>query len=459
MEQIYFGFVGAAFLLAAANWRAGIYACVLFEVLRDPIRKLTEDQSVMITVAPGLIWLGVFLGVLNAHQNELLSGLRNYPKLRTAVQLLILALVPGAIISLVIYPGGYKLVALGGLSYLAPLMGLAIGYMFARHEREVERLLSFYSILNAVVLVGGLLEYYGSTLPALGGIKMNWLRYHGDYTVNLIAGFYRSPDIMGLHAAHVIMFSSVLVMRRKGPEKLVWGGLASWGALCLLLAGRRKMMALPIAFFAAYLLLSLWRRSHTATRVTTMLGLAGLVVAVVLFSARQLDVSNEYEQYASTLVTQGSQRTQEIVGGSILGTIIQSGLMGDGLGTATQGSQYAAVKVQRHGWQEDGASRLFKEVGLFGVVFVGLAGNLFIQSLMRAMKAVPRGSTVLDLQLCLIAMLVANAACFIASHQQYSGDAMMSLFVVLLSGIVLGSPRMLAATRQALMRLQRSHEA
>ena len=442
MEIIFYGLVAGAFFLAIANWRVGLYACILFDALRDPVRKLSAAQPVAITVAVTVIWVGVFIGVSNSHRAELLWAIRrHYPKLRAGLQCLVAALAPGAAISVALYSRGYMLAAIGGISYLAPLMALAIGFTFPRKDEDVRRLFSFYTVLNSLLMTGVLLQYGGSDMPGLGGISMDWTRGMHGYRVNLIAGFYRSPDILGLHAAHVAVFSAVLALRSKGPGRIGWSTVAVWGATCLLLAGRRKMIAIPLIFVAFYLLLGLWRGSRTMRNARIMVAIAALVTAVMLGLVIEAGVSTEYTQYASTLGTQGGTRSKELVAGSIAWTLRQSGVLGDGLGSATQGRYYAGVRTTRRGWQEDGASRLFKELGLVGVLLVGIAAVLFAQALIRAVKLTPPWHSVADRQLCLLSLVLANLCCFIASHQVYSGDPASSLFVVLLLGMVFGLPR------------------
>ena len=442
METIYYALVAVAFFLAISNWRAGLYACVLFDGLRDPIRKLCADQPIAITIAVAVIWLGVFIGLLNAHRAELVRGVRHqYPKVGIGIQCLVVALIPGFAFSLVFYQRGYLLAMIGSISYLAPLLGLAIGFVFPRTEKDVERLLAFYSVVNSVLLTGAVLEYSGSDMPGLGGMSMDWIRHMPGIQVNLISGFYRSPDVLGLHAAHLIMFSAILATRAKGPGRIGWSTLAVWGGMCLLLAGRRKSIAIPFIFVAVYLLLSFWRASRMPRGANILVMLAALVTAATLGLVREVEISTEYTDYASTLVTRGSTRSKEIVVGSVLSTLQQSGIFGDGLGTATQGSHYAGVKVSRHGWQEDGASRLLKELGLIGVLFMAIAVVLFAQALVRAVRLIPAWHSVADLQLCLLSVVVANGACFIAAHQLYSGDPCASLLVLALLGMVFGAPR------------------
>ena len=442
METIYYALVAVVFFLAIGNWRAGLYACIVLDVLRDPVRKLCTDEPVAVTIAAAFVWFGVFIGVINAHRAELLHSLRwGYPNIRKALVCLVVALIPGFAISLAFYDRGYVLAVIGSVSYLAPLMGLAIGFAFPRTRRDTEHLLAFYTVLNSILLIGAPLEYSGSDMPGLGGISMDWIRQMHGLHVDLIAGFCRSPDILGLHAAHVVVFSAILALRAKGPGRIGWSTLATWGGICLLLAGRRKSMAVPFIFVSSYLLLSLWRSSRLRFKAGLLAALVSLVTAATLALTREAEISTVYTDYASTLVTRGGTRSKEIVVGSIVGTLRQSGLLGDGLGTATQGSHYAGVTLQRRAWQEDGASRVFKELGVPGLLFIGLAAVLFGQALFGALKIVPAWHTVGDLQICLLSVVVANVACFIASHQIYSGDPCNSLLVVAMLGMVFGVVR------------------
>ena len=81
---------------------------------------------------------------------------------------------------------------------------------------------------------------------------------------------------------------------------------------------------------------------------------------------------------------------------------------------------------------------MFKELGLAGVLFVGVAAILCAQALAGALNVMPAAHPAADLQLCLLCVVLGNAACFVASHQIYSGDPASSLFVVSLLWMVFG---------------------
>jgi hypothetical protein len=443
LEGIFLGTVAVLTLVAVGNWRVGLFAAILIDVLRDPVRKLSDSHSVLITVGGTLIWGGVLLGAFNAHGAEITSMFRRFRHLGTALQCLLLALVPGVLLSLVLYVGGYKLVLIGLISYLGPLIGIAVGFLVPVRERDMYRVFQFYSLVNAVALVGTVLEASGMEHPVLGGIDMDWIRQHSGLNVELIAGIYRSPDIMGLHAAHVTVFSMMLAERARGPKRLGWIGLAVWGLQSVLLSGRRKMVGIPLVFIASYLALGMWRGSRRAGRLASLVAMAafaGATALVVFQTDGDRVASNEYTQYAGTLFTEGGGRAQELVVGSIIATLYQSGILGSGIGSVTQGSHYVAVDRNK-AWQEDGVSRLFKELGVPGVLLILTFMWLLWRTVLDALKLIPAQHPLALQQVGVLSIVVANAASFTISHQQYSGDPGSAILAVMMLGMVLGMPR------------------
>lgn len=445
MVEIYYLAIAIAVLISLVSWRAGLYLAVLFDVVRDPVRKLSDDHSVFITVAAAAIWGAVFLGLLFSDMSLIRLSLSRYPSLRRGITWLVMAVIPGALISTALYHGGYKLAIIGGISFIAPLLGIAIGFSFPKTEVDLKRILSFYVIVNSVTLIGTILEWKKYNFPGLGGIDMEWIRHHGHLQVELIAGFYRSPDIMGLHAAHVIVFCAVLAMQSKDLAKLGWSALGVWAAFCLLLSGRRKMIGIPLIFVASFILISFLRGSRGASKLGGVITILAVLGVVFVFSSEEVQSTQEYQEFATTLITRGVERSNEVVLGSVFETLRQSGILGSGLGSATQGSHYVKMGRRPKAWQEDGVSRCFKELGVIGVVFLFFAIFNFLQTVVRSLKIIPPTHSTQQFQIGLLAVVLGNMASFAISHQQYSGDPVNALMVLFLLGTVLGMPRLYAA--------------
>lgn len=438
LESIWYVFVAVVCLVSVSNWRAGVFAIIVLDVLRDPIRKMESGNPVWITVSVNAVWAAVFVGA--ASNNKALRRLLyERPRLRAVLHLLFISLTPGAMLSVFFYNQGWLIAAVGAISYIAPLIGIPIGFAFAANPQSVFRLLKFYCVVNSLALGTVFLEYYGVKHEVLGGMNMEWIRHQHGYVVNLIAGVYRSPDVMGLHAAFVASFIGILLISRSQSFRLAWIGVAVFAGLCLLISGRRKMIGIPFAFAAAVLILSSFRRSGSASRMRVSVSIVLLIAAAVLFGSRELEVGVEYVDYASTLFTQGAARANDLIGGSVISTLAQSGVLGKGLGTATQGRYHVSGNTGRS-WQEDGISRLFAELGIPGLFFVAAAVFVFLGQLSRVWHDVLSPSEAERLMVGMLAFVFANLASFAISHQVYTGDPCSALFVSFALGVVFSCP-------------------
>ncbi|CAK9009170.1 Alpha-D-kanosaminyltransferase (2'-deamino-2'-hydroxyneamine 1-alpha-D-kanosaminyltransferase) (Glycosyltransferase KanE) (Kanamycin biosynthesis protein E), partial [Durusdinium trenchii] len=424
MDILYFAVITGSCIIAATNWRWGLYAGILVDVLRDPARKLSDDQSVLYTFAGAAVWGIVIARALVEAQPELLNLFRRYPRLRTATTCISLAIIPAGLLSILLYDRGYVLATIGAVSYIVPLLAIAVGFVFARTLAATYHVLAFYAIVNAVTLVSVPLEYFDAPVPGLGGINFDWIRYQGTTTVDLIAGWYRSPDIMGLHAAHVMMFAAMLAVRARGMTRFSWTTVFFWAGVCLLLSGRRKMIGIPLVFLAASLFLSLLRGVPYMKRSATILCMLASIGAIAAGLISQGSEAQKYTDYASTIFTESHDRVNTMVIGAAISTLRHAGILGGGLGLATQGRHYANIRTSRafSGWQEDGLSKILLEFGVPGLILLIVAGCAFISAMHSAIKLVPPRSRVQQLQIGLTSIVLADAASFLISHQQFSGD-------------------------------------
>lgn len=245
---------------------------------------------------------------------------------------------------------------------------------------------------------------------------------------------------MGIHAAHVCMFSAMLAMKPRTYSRWFWIGLAGWAAVCLLLGGRRKSIGMPLVFVVSYYLIGVYRRVFDSTRLAQLATVGALVGCVAYMVTREADISDGHLDYASTLLTEGGHRTNEIIAGSVFSTLRTSGVLGAGLGTTTQGRQHVMKQGAPRAWQEDGGSRLFMELGVFGVVFVAFAFIAFGQAAVAAIRSIPARHPLQLLQIGVAAVVLANLASFLISHQQYSGDPAFGMMVCMLVGFVMSCP-------------------
>jgi hypothetical protein len=159
--------------------------------------------------------------------------------------------------------------------------------------------------------------------------------------------------------------------------------------------------------------------------------MAGLVLFFVVHKIGQDEGGSVYTRGTATTSSEVFGRLE----GGFFGTIEQSGIMGGGLGTATQGAYHVlnASGLEKQGWQEGGLGKLTMELGLpglFGAVFFGLV----LLSLMLKISGHPDvpGSSQL-IRAILFGVVVANVVEFFVSAQAYS-DAVLTLMTAFFVG-------------------------
>jgi len=444
-ELIFLAAVAVSSLVALGNWRSSLYLIVLLDVLRDPVRKIASGHSLLITLSATLVWGAALVGSMST-DHSLKRLLQDVPRLRNTIQLFTLALLPGFIIAVLSGADGYKVGFIGVMTYIGPMFGIILGYGFARTPNTVLKLLKFYTIVNAIALLGTLLEYSGIEHAVLGGMPgTEWIRHRPGYIVNLISGVYRSPDVMGLHAAFVATFSMILLANRDRGSKFIWVLTAILATYCVILCGRRKMMGIPIAAFTTIQFFSYkYRSAGSGKMMVGLFAVIGVVLVSVLLIPRGI-IDPEYANYATTTVTEARERLQSGLVNATVKTFRQSGILGAGLGSATQGRYYVSSTKWRSGqagWQEDGISRLLVELGLPGVILMATALGSIITITLALMRTSVAGSSAHSLQIAMLGFVVANIASFMVSHQIYTGDPNAVLFVTFTLGVAWSCARM-----------------
>ncbi|MEO1617957.1 MAG: hypothetical protein AAFV88_19035 [Planctomycetota bacterium] len=445
MEIFFYILVGIGSLVAITDWRAGLMIAIVLDCFRDPVRKLSDGEPTLLTYCVCAIWGAAAVNVMFGGDRGLRQIRQRFPWIERAVILYIAGLLPGAALSLALYQNGVLLAGLGFVSYAAPLLGLVLGAVLATQLMTLKKLLQIYVLVNSVMLIGSVAEWLQWDWPALGGLEgFEWIRHMPGVIVRLISGFFRSPDIAGFHAANVLMVSTILLMNRGDKPGMVrsinplWMSTAVWSVVPLMLCGRRKMLIMPVIFVVAYLLYLQVAAKQSIVRMVGYLCLLLAIGAIPLALYRDEEGFEDHQTYYATTISDVAPRLKENVAGGVLGTVKQSGVMGSGLGVATQGAQHFAIEARRDVWQEDGISRLFKELGIPGVVLILSAMIVLFRNCARQVRQ-HSFLPLIEIQAFTFALLLANFASFVASHQHFSGDPANALWALLFAGLFIGT--------------------
>lgn len=445
---IYLSFLAAACAYAVGNWREGWLLVIVCGAAQDPVRKLTPNVPVGISFAV----VGLFGVIVFAARRELREEVRDFvrrfPRLYRAMFAFIITLCIAAFNGLFTYGfDKWKVPVLSFMTYVAPLLAILFGYTWLQREEMLYRFFRVYAVVTSIALIGTPLEYLrvDSSMLGMVGIEGDFIRHLPGIQIRLLSGLYRSPDIMAWHAATLAAIGIAMALRH-GLDKQapLWWGAAGWGFFNCMIAGRRKAIYYVLVFVAVFL----WRylKRVKSAQLFAILGV-GLVIGLVV---RGIAGGDNTGVYARTAIASQEEITSRIEGG-VMETFRQFGLLGAGLGTATQGVRHLLGTDTNIGWQEGGFGKLAMEVGLPGILaLLGIAAILV--KLLLTLTRIPdvEGSSQF-LRVMLFALVIANGASFVASAQAYS-DAVLSLMAGFFAGCLFASATLderLAAARGA----------
>lgn len=425
----FFALLGLVTLVALSDWRRAWLLLLVVATIQDPVRKVTPGTPVWISFAI----IGVYAAILFMHQDQFRGALSDFSQrfasIWGAFGFVALALAIAAVNGLMTFGlSGWKAPILSLFTYVAPIPAVILGYAFLDREERLFSALRLYVGITSVALVGSLLEYLRMDWRTLGLVAQpgDYIRHLPGIQIRMISGFYRGPDVMATHAAMVTAIAIAMVVR-SGVSRMawIWLTLAGWGFFNCMISGRRKAIYFVVVF-AAVFLWSYFRRLNVAQFVAILV--AGLVIFYVVRNISQNERTSAYAKGAIATRLEFAGRIE----GGVIGTLKQTGVLGEGLGTATQGV-YHVVSNRETGWQEGGLGKLARELGVHGLAALALLGAMTF-STMRRISVFPDEPASSQLaRVTLFGLVMAHVANFVASAQVYS-DAYVTLLAAFFAG-------------------------
>lgn len=438
-------------LRAFVGWRKGILLMIVLAAVQDPLRKLVPGTPGWLVLATAPVFVVAICASAMRTRSWWIEFRQHFPLIGKSLRMLVVLSLPAAIISATYGTGSWMLTILGAFSYSIIFFGMIAGYHFSRSLPELRKLLGVYCVVHGFMLVGGILEAFGylSGWKTIGteALGYEWIRWGTGYTVDMIAGFYRSADVMGWHAAAVSMLCLVLAMTSKGRRRQFWLLSSAIAIAALLLCGRRKMVyMLPV--FLLSLAWIYWQAGRSG-KVVAMLGLVLIpAMSVWLMGDKVLgEQSANIRYYRGEGISESVFDRFETHGfSSLVETYRQSGFFGEGLGTATPGSHHLKVARPRV-WQESTTSRILVELGVPGAIgFLATMIAILLCLWREAIRQLRERSLQGQYAAGLLAFFLANMGSLTVSGQILA-DPFIAAFLGFLVGLTLSVSRL--ATPQA----------
>jgi hypothetical protein len=314
-------------------------------------------------------------------------------------------------------------------------MSIFVGCWFVRGQHDLYKLLSFYCIAASFILVGAWVEYfdlpYGGIMIGTSALDMNWIRYGDGFIVDLIAGFFRSPDVMGWHAASVSIFSMILLVTANPKNRWIWVLVCVFALATLIICGRRKMIYIvPLFMFVNFVVIMLSGRSGKLSSVAQFVL---PVIASIFIAGGILGQQNEYALHAFGTADQATEQFKDQSFAGAVETLRQVGFFGAGLGFATPGAQNIPA-ARPSMWQESGTSRVLAELGVLGTLGLLLfLITLVRKSLVLVRKEVRTSSSSSWFVLGMFSFFISNLGSLVVS-----GQILADPFIAFMIGFSIG---------------------
>jgi hypothetical protein len=418
---------------------------ILLAAIQDPLRKLVPETPGWLALVTVPVFAAALLCCFLRVPKWWSAFRLGYPSIARSMLVLALLCVPAAIIVLTYGPGGWQLALIGGFSYAVIFLAIIAGFHYPRHLADMRKLLGWYCIVHGIALSGALLEYlhWFPEWDAIGSRALGflWVRRHAGYAVDMIAGFYRSADVMGWHAAAVAMISLILAATARGRRRWGWGLVGTLALVALLLCGRRKMVYMvPVFLFA---LAWIYWQAGRSGKFLPILGLLLLPLGAAWLVGDKLREESSNIRYYSESSSEALERLEVHGFSSLVATYRQTGFFGAGLGVATPGSGH--IDVERpHAWQESGTSRVLVELGVPGATGMFMVMAAIVLGLWRVtLRQLNARTPAAPYAVGLLAFFLANVGSLVVSGQILA-DPFIAAFLGFLVGMNLSVARIKA---------------
>lgn len=423
-------------VVALVDWRRGWLLAVLCGVLQDPARKLTAGMPVEMTMSIIVVYIVVLFSAKATLQDHAHTFSNRFSIIKMSALVVLVCMFVAAMNGLSTFGlANWKAPALAAFIYCAPIPAVLLGFTYLQREEQMYGFFRFYAVITSAAMTGTVLEYFNVSWRALGTVALaegNY-RFLPGLSIRMLSGFYRAPDIMGWHAATLAIIGLAMTVRaRKLRAAWPWMLVTAWGFLNCLISGRRKAVYMVIVFAMAFLLR--YARRLTATQLTAIV-LAAMALFTVVVKLGQDEAASVYTRSSKTTTEEIMTRLE----GGMIETIRQFGIMGGGLGTATQGVYHIVTfPPGQLGWQEGGLAKLTMELGLPGLIAVAFFASAVLSFMLRASKHPDVPGSSQFLRAALFGIVIADVIEFFVSAQAYS-DAVLTLLSAFFLGCFFAS--------------------
>ena len=446
--------------LCLRNLPHGLLMCLLFGFLQDPIRKMTPNQPIALTMLVGVFVAVTYLGAKMQGRLFPLRAIHEWDKsLKKPLTLFIFIVLTQCVVAYA-HTDSIILPIIGLVAYLTPLPAGMLAYSYAANGHNIEKFLRYYLVFAVVMVSGIYLSFLGFDWELLKTVGEPLLVYTANHIVTLPSGFFRAPEIAAWHAGAACCF--VIILAFSSPSrtfKIAAPFLAVFLIGAVFMTGRRKMLVEVALFIPLFLLFISYFQRRGLKLVVAVVMIS--IVAITTLSATGVFKDLTDSPSGTYLFRRGKSVQGEAVGrvqnatvNSFYSVIDRNGLLGSGAGTGSQGAQHFGGGGKLVGLAaEGGLGKILAELGLHGLLaFIFLLYGTG-RYLWRVMTNISHGDPLqARLFYGMAAFVLTNLWVYTIAHQAY-GDVFVLLVLGWLMGFVFAAPSVVVPAATAAPRV------
>ncbi len=453
MLSLFAAILFVAVIASLTSNRNAILAIFAVGFLQDPFRKLIYGEPIFLIVTVGLVFGVVFLSTLQrqgmASIREPFVGWSSVAAQPLALFLIVLAI---QFVHSILRYGNPVVSLIGLLAYTAPFLAIVVGYFLVTRAKEVRTFMFIYIGIGVVLAITVIMSFVGIEYTIFKEVGSGLKIYDQGTVLRSFSGFMRTGEIAAWHMATACCFTAILFFSAKRrPPALLVVVLVMFVIVAIALTGRRKMLMLLTIFAFAYGIgLSFYRSQLSFKYVISF----SFLVLAVFFTAQFISGSSEsvsnYIARGTSVYGSATSRALELGLQPIGWAYNRVGLLGGGLGIASQGSHlFTGVNVAG-GSGEGGLGKIMVELGLPGLIVAIWLIWAFAKYINLALKLSAQAFVpdhVMPLMLGIASLLVVNLMTFSVATQAY-GDMFILIMLGMLAGFLFALPKLVLRAMQ-----------
>lgn len=429
---------------------------LLVGFLQDTVRKLTPGEPVYFILSVGVLFLAVLLGFwLRRGFNRSLEPFLTWTdKLRDPMLIFVLILFAQFAYSILQY-GNLMVATIGLAAYLAPFLAIMVGYAVTNSIEGIRAFCKLYVLAGCLVAVSVFASFFGIEATILNEVGVGLKIYDQGTVLRSHSGLMRTGEIAAWHMSTAACLLVMLLLTSTSVRSyLVPVAIVGLLLVAVMLTGRRKMLMMTTLFLAGYFTSLLYYRKTLNARYFASFVM--LIVAAWLgFEFINLGDYNEglrnYLARGTSVFSDASGRFMQLGIAPVHWAYNRVGLLGGGLGIASQGSYMFGSTDVAGGAGEGGLGKIMVELGLPGLLCIAWLVYVIARYVDRSLRLslLPGvDSRLLPLMLSLTVFLAGNAVTFSVATQVY-GDLFILIMLGLVSGFVFALPKLAADSLRA----------